>query len=181
MYDAKNHHDGYRHYNPVNDMHDRDRLQTIEQLRDAIAREELVLHYQPKIDLKTGATVGVEALVRWEHPERGLLAPLHFLPLAEQTGLMQPLTQWVIRRALSQAQAWRDAGRDIVVAVNVSATNLLDASLPTDIATLLAQHQLPARNLQIEITESTIMTEPARAQQVVATLDQLGVRVAIDD
>ncbi|MDQ3106148.1 MAG: EAL domain-containing protein [Actinomycetota bacterium] len=183
MYDAKSSRGGWRNYNPTRDTNSRDRLATIEGLRAAIGSGQLVLHYQPKIDLVTGAVTGTEALVRWQHPQRGLLAPETFLALAEQTGLMRPLTEVVLREALGQLHRWRQQGRDLTMAmaVNISASNLLDASLPAHVSALLTQYELPASLVQLEITETTLMADPLRAAQVVASLLQLGVTASVDD
>ena len=181
MYDAKGSGDAHRMYEPNRDAHSRDRLKTIEQLRGAIEAEQLQLHYQPKIDLLRGDILGVEALVRWRHPKRGLLLPDDFLPLAEQSGLMRPLTDHVLDTALAQLQVWRSEGWNIGVAVNVSASNLLDVAMPERVARQLAHHGIPAHRLCLEITESTIMADPARAREVVQNLHDLGVHVSVDD
>ena len=131
-------------YKPSEDPHSKERVQLLEALRSGLARGELVCHYQPKITVATGETDSVEALVRWQHPERGLLAPDTFLPLAEQAGLMRPLTLAVLHIALRDASRWRRAGHEVSVAVNLSVTNLLDVELASDVAALLHEHQLPA-------------------------------------
>jgi len=181
MYDAKANGGGFRHYSASRDINTRDRLQTIEQLRESIDRDELVLHYQPMVELASGQVTSVETLVRWDHPTLGLLAPDRFLPLVEQTGLMRALTWHVLYYSLAQVRTWRDLGWEFSVSVNVSASNLLDVELPRTVAALLSRHGVPASALKIEVTESTIMADPARAQQVVSRLDELGVEVAVDD
>ncbi|MGH3315692.1 MAG: putative bifunctional diguanylate cyclase/phosphodiesterase [Nocardioidaceae bacterium] len=181
MYDAKANGGGFRHYSASRDINTRDRLQTIEQLRESIDRDELVLHYQPMVELASGQVTSVETLVRWEHPTLGLLAPDRFLPLVEQTGLMRALTWHVLYYSLAQVRTWRDLGWEFSVSVNVSASNLLDVELPRTVSALLSRHGVPASALKIEVTESTIMADPARAQQVVSRLDELGVEVAVDD
>jgi predicted signal transduction protein with EAL and GGDEF domain len=138
MYQAKAGHHGWQTYAFVGQHQARDRLQTIEDLRAALAGDELVLHYQPKIDPRTRRVVAVEALVRWAHPTHGLLYPDTFLPLAEQTGLMRQLTLVVLQTALRQGQAWRRDGLDLPVAVNLSVANLLDAHLARQVSDLLA-------------------------------------------
>jgi diguanylate cyclase (GGDEF)-like protein len=160
---------------------DRHRLQTLEQLRAALDDDQLVLHYQPKTDLTTWTVPGVEALVRWQHPTRGLLYPDAFLPLAEQSGLMRRLTLHVLQLALHQADAWRRDGLDLTVAVNLSASNLLDAQLPGQVELLLTALDLPASLLELEITETVLMADPARAHQVLHALRELGIRIAVDD
>jgi diguanylate cyclase len=181
MYQAKTAHSGWHLYAFHPGEHGRDRLQTIEDLRTALEQGQLLLHYQPKIDTRSGAVVGVEALVRWQHPSQGLLYPDTFLPLAEQTGLMRSLTSTVLRTALAQARSWRQAGLDVSIAVNLSVANLIDTHLPTEVAELLAAFGLPASALELEITESTLMVDPERSGEVLGDLRSLGVRIAVDD
>jgi diguanylate cyclase (GGDEF)-like protein len=181
MYQAKRANAGVAVYDESKDPHDVTQLGLLVELRRAIEQDELTLHYQPKLDLVTGDLQGVEALVLWEHPTRGLLPPGEFIPLAENTGLMQPLTEWVLRRAIAQAAEWRDAGLMIPVAVNVSPRSLLDRDLPAMVLRILADATLPAHLLELEITETAIMTDPIRAAQVLRHLQAMGVRVAIDD
>jgi diguanylate cyclase (GGDEF)-like protein len=181
MYQAKAGHHGWQAYAFVGQHQARDRLQTIEDLRAALAGDELVLHYQPKIDPRTRRVVGVEALVRWAHPTHGLLYPDTFLPLAEQTGLMRQLTLVVLQTALRQGQAWRRDGLDLPVAVNLSVANLLDAHLARQVSDLLAGLSLPARALELELTEDTLMADPVRSKQMLAELRDLGLRLAVDD
>src|SRR5205807_4861809 len=121
-------HETYSFYAAESDRNSRERLALVAELKDAIEQRQLVLHYQPKIDLRENSVCGVEALVRWQHPVRGLLAPDRFMPLAEQTGVMRELTAVVIEQALAQQHAWLQDGRELTMAVNVSATNLTDAS-----------------------------------------------------
>ncbi len=181
MYRAKKARDRVARYRVEDDPHSRARLQTLEALRDALARGELVCHFQPKVTVADGATRSVEALVRWQHPTRGLLAPDTFLPLAEQTGLMRPLTLAVLDQTLRRLRAWRAQGRDLTVAVNLSVTNLLDTDLPGDVDRLLRTHDVPAAALVLEITESVLMADSRRAGSVVAALRGLGVGLSIDD
>lgn len=168
-------------YDAANDPYDVSQLGLLVELRRAIEQDELTLHYQPKIDLVTGDLQGVEALVRWAHPTRGLIPPGDFIPLAENTALMQPLSEWVLRHAIAQAAQWRDAGLMIAVAVNISPRSLLDRDLPVTVLRLLADASLPAHLLELEITETAIMTDPTRATQVLRRLQAMGVRVALDD
>ncbi len=181
MYQAKAARSGWQLYAFHPGEHGRDRLQTIEDLRTAVDQGQFLLHYQPKIDTRTGTVAGVEALVRWQHPSQGLLYPDTFLPLAEQTGLMRSLTSTVLRTALAQARAWRDDGLDISVAVNLSVANLIDTHLPAEVDGLLTGLGLPASALELEITESTLMIDPERSGQVLDDLRALGVRIAVDD
>ena len=181
MYVAKTQNLGVFAYDPAVDGHSSAKLALLGDLRRSLDRGELVLHYQPKISISTGEVVGAEALVRWQHPERGLVFPDSFIPLAEHTGLIGPLTRHVLSTALAQARSWADAGRPLAVSVNLSARNLLDERLPDQVAELLATHGVPAVLLELEVTESAIMTEPARAQRVLEQLAALGVRLSIDD
>ena len=181
MYMAKRERSGHALYAPESDPYDPNRLALVGELRRAISDDELVLHYQPKIDLRTDEVSGVEALVRWAHPIRGLLAPMEFVPLAEHTSLMRPLTLWVLERAISQCRAWREHGLELRVAVNLAVPSLLDAELAPDVARLLAKHDVPADLLELEITESSIMTDPQRSIAKLEELSTMGVRLAIDD
>lgn len=181
MYVAKTQSIGVFAYDPTVDGHSPAKLALLGDLRRALERDELVLHYQPKIGISTREVIGVEALVRWQHPESGLIFPDTFIPLAEHTGLIGPLTRHILGIALAQARAWADAGRPLTISVNLSARNLLDEQLPDQVAELLAAHGVPADFLELEVTESAIMTEPVRAQQVLEQLSALGVRLSIDD
>ena len=144
MYQAKESRTGYEVYAPERDVHSRDRLGLLGELRQAIETSQLILHYQPKAELATGEVTGVEALVRWQHPKRGLLPPSEFIPAAEQTALMRPLTLYVLELAMRQARAWADDGYSLTMAVNLSIPNLLDLNLPDDVARLLDEVGLPA-------------------------------------
>jgi EAL domain-containing protein (putative c-di-GMP-specific phosphodiesterase class I) len=135
----------------------------LSELRQAIVQDQLFLLYQPKIDLKSGNIAGVEALTRWQHPEHGLIMPDEFIPLAERTGLIIPLTLWVLHRALVQCRRWNDIGIDVGVAVNLSMWNLDALELPEQVAGLLKGVGVPAHKLELEITESAIMDNPQRA------------------
>jgi diguanylate cyclase (GGDEF)-like protein len=181
MYAAKRDRNGHQVWAPDGTPDSRDRLETLEQLRTALDTEQLVPHYQPKLDLRTGRVVGVEALVRWEHPERDLLFPDVFLPLAEQAGLMRRLALRVLERSLSDLRGWRDQGHDLTVAVNLSVSNLQDVALPEQVGMLLDAFSVPADALVLEITEDVLMADAARSQQVMAGLRRLGVRLSIDD
>jgi diguanylate cyclase (GGDEF)-like protein len=181
MYKAKTTRTGYQVYAGNDDLGGAERLRTIHELRTALAEDQLVLHYQPKIDLRTSDVRGVEALVRWFHPSRGLLQPDSFLELIEECGLMPALTRYVLDVALRQAAVWQAQGRPLSVAVNLSAGSLLDASLPTYVAQQLTAHGVAAANLQLEITEETLMSDRNRARVLLAALRDLGVKVSIDD
>ncbi len=181
MYVAKEKHTGFMLFDPKLDQHSPRRLALLGELRRAIEREELVLHYQPKVDTGSGQLLGVEALVRWQHPMHGMLPPAEFIPLAERTGLITPLTHYVLDMALRQCRTWRQAGHELAVAVNVSARRLLDLTFPDEVAALLATWEVPARLLVVEITESTIMTDPVHAMEILGRLHGMGVQLAIDD
>jgi diguanylate cyclase (GGDEF)-like protein len=181
MYAAKQTHAGFVVYDPAVDQHSPRRLALLGGLRRALERDELVLHYQPKADLHTGQVLGAEALVRWQHPAHGLLGPGEFIPLAERTGLIHPLTRWVLDTALRQAAAWRQAGHHLSIAVNVSTRSLLDREFPDHVAERLAAWQVPAASLVLEVTESAVMADPALALEVLSRLHALGVGLALDD
>jgi diguanylate cyclase (GGDEF)-like protein/PAS domain S-box-containing protein len=181
MYAAKAAHSGHTVYDPTLDQHSPRRLSLLGQLRHALAAGELVVHYQPKADVRSARILGVEALVRWQHPEHGLLGPGEFIPLAETTGVIRLLTSYVLDAALRQCRAWLDAGRELSVAVNLSARCLLDLTLPDQIARLLEDTAVAPEYLVLEITESAIVTDPTRALGILNRLHALGVQLAIDD
>jgi diguanylate cyclase (GGDEF)-like protein len=183
MYEAKRARTGAEVYDAARDRYSPDRLALVGELRRAIGHDELVLHYQPKVNLSglDLSVTGAEALVRWQHPTRGLLPPAEFIPQAEHTGLMRPLTLWVLESALRQSEAWRARGLDIDISVNLSAASLADAALPDDVAALLTRFDVPAERLTLEITESMAMSDPSRAGVLLGRLHDLGVGLAIDD
>ena len=151
-------------------------------LRRALERQEFVLHYQPKVNLESGLLVGVEALIRWQHPEQGLLLPLQFIPIAEECGLIVPIGRWVLREACRQAQAWQHAGLPrINIAVNTSAIEFRDKDFVEQIRATLAHTQLEARYLEIELTESVLMRDAESASVVLHDLAALGIKLALDD
>jgi diguanylate cyclase (GGDEF)-like protein len=168
-------------YDDERDGEGRHRVEAVEQLRSGIADGQLVLHYQPKLALATGAVEGVEALVRWQHPSRGLLFPDAFIELAESAGLMSRLTSAVVDMALAQCRRWADDGSLLTVAVNVSPSNLVDEEFPTEVAALLLRHHLPPSVLVLEVTESILMEDRERAVRVLTRLREAGVGVSIDD
>ena len=181
MYAAKRAGTSCEAYEPERDRRAPDQVARLGELRRAIEHDELVLHYQPKVDLRTGQVSGVEALVRWSHPDRGLIPPGEFLPLAEHTGLIVPLTTWVIDTALAQCRAWREAGIDLPVAVNVSERSLLDPRFPDHVAELLASHELSGERLQLELTERSLIGDLRVASGVVEGLHAIGVNISVDD
>jgi diguanylate cyclase (GGDEF)-like protein len=151
-------------------------------LHNAVERGELVLHYQPQVDVRTRAIVGVEALVRWQHPSRGLLGPLDFIPLAEENGLIVPLGEWVLRTACQQARAWEDAGLPPVrVTVNVSPRQFRDRNLVTTVSRILGETRLAPQRLGLEITESSAILDTAQTLATLRSLSQMGVQLLIDD
>jgi diguanylate cyclase (GGDEF)-like protein len=156
-------------------------LLLVEELRSAVEAGELVLHYQPQLDLASGEVVAFEALLRWPHPRLGIVPPLTFLPLAEEAGLMRPLTAWVMREALAQCASWRAAGHDVAIAVNVSTSNLLDVGFTDLVRSLLARFGLPSSALVIELTETSIISDFERSKDVIEELRELGLVVSIDD
>jgi diguanylate cyclase (GGDEF)-like protein len=181
MYVAKESRSGVEIYSPAKDRNSPARLGMLGDLRCAVDREELVLLFQPKIDLVDGEPVGMEALLRWRHPEHGLIGPERFLSMAEQTYLMRAITQRVVDGALTQATEWWKAGRPIQVSVNVSGRDLVDSTLTDMIAAGLSEYGLPAALLQLEITERILMNEPAHADDTVGALTDLGVPLSLDD
>src|SRR4029453_11323795 len=182
MYQAKEQgRNRYRFYSPRFNEHSVERLALETGLRYAIERDELVLLYQPKISIPTGRIVGVEALLRWQHPELGLLRPDRFIPLAEESGLIVPIGLWVLRTACATARMWREGGMPVPVAVNLSARQFHDGRLVADIAGILAASRLAPGELELEITESTVMQNPEQAVTLMEEMRRLGVRLAMDD
>jgi diguanylate cyclase (GGDEF)-like protein len=181
MYSAKNNQGGVQVYDPNSDTYSLERLALVGELRSAIERGELAVHYQPKADARTGAITGMEALVRWNHPRQGFVPPEEIVSIAEQTGLIRPLTLWVLNQALRQLRQWRRDGHGFDIAVNLSIRNLLDPELPNDVLRLLTELGLPASSLIFEITESSIMSDPVRTVAVLGRMRAMGVRLAIDD
>jgi diguanylate cyclase (GGDEF)-like protein len=181
MYVAKRGNSGYALFTADQDQHSPMRLALVAELRHAIEHDELSLNFQPKVSLATGRVTCAEALVRWEHPWHGLLSPDLFVPIAEQTGLIRPLSRWVLDAALRQVSRWRRDGLDLAVAVNLSMRNLHDAEIADMIRQLLIRWGVPASCLTIEITESSLMGDAARAMEVLDRLRAMGVSVSIDD
>ncbi len=181
MYLAKDAHAGTAVYDAEQDANDADRLALAAELRRAIDEGQLVLYFQPKASLSSGQVVGVEALVRWEHPDRGLVPPNDFIPIAERTGLIKPLSRYVLAAALEQCRAWMNEGRDLHVAVNLTVPDLLDLELPDYIEGLFRETQVRPDQLELEITETTILADPFRVRQVLTRFDEMGIGLAIDD
>jgi len=181
MYTAKEAQSGYSLYTVARDHHSIQRLNVLGDFGRALVADEVVVHYQPIVDLDARRITGAEGLVRWQHPELGLLAPGDFLPIVEQTPMIEALTRHVLDRSIAQCAAWHRDGQALTVAVNLSVRNLLDRRLPAVIENMLRAHSLPPEALHLEITESMIMSDPERALATVAGLSDLGVRLSIDD
>jgi diguanylate cyclase (GGDEF)-like protein len=181
LYRAKSNRGEIQCYRPEIDQHTIERLSLLGDLHSAIDNDELLLLFQPQICARTGDVLSVEALSRWMHPRHGVINPDVFIPLAENSGLIAPLSRWGIERAILALRSWRDAGHDISVAVNVSARLLTDLDLPVFIEEALVRHGVPANRLTVEVTESTIMSDPKRAMEVLSRLRALGVALAVDD
>jgi len=181
MYVAKRNGKGYVLYTPEHDHSNRSDLSLKSELREAIQTHQLTLFYQPQINHRSQRVSGLEALVRWNHPQRGFLGPDSFIPLAEEAGLIGPLTDWVLKTALSQLLMLQREGYDLNMAVNLSARNLQDMELSANIQALLAQSGVAPRHLTLEITESAVMTNTSDALAILTELDRMGVDIAIDD
>jgi len=181
MYHAKDKGCGYFIYEHEADPYSMRRLALMGELRYAIAQNELTLHYQPKVDLTTGHTMGVEALLRWNHPQHGFIPPDEFVPLAERTGLIRPLTLWVLNAALRQSHIWRMMGIELVVAVNLSARNLQESKLSSQIVDLLDAWDVPPSSLIVEVTESALMDDHSNARKILSDIKGVGVDASLDD
>ena len=181
MYVAKESGEPHAMYDEELDRHDTASLTLLSELPRAIRERELVMHYQPKLDIRSGRPAGIEALMRWRHPTRGLIMPGEFVPAAEKTGLIEPLTRYVLDEALGQLARWKADGLELGVAVNLSMRNLHDSTLPDQVARLLLKWKLPGERLTVELTESAIVSDPVRTSDVIRGLKELGVGIAIDD
>jgi diguanylate cyclase (GGDEF)-like protein len=181
MYVAKRTRSGYALYDPGYDSHQQEHLSLLGELRRAVELDELQLLYQPKVTLASACTSAAEALLRWQHPVRGMIPPALFIPFAEHTGYIRSLTRWVLAAAIRQCGDWRREGLDIHVSVNLSARDLVHRELPDLIGGLLAQYAVPAQRIGLEITESGFMEDPAHAQRVLERLSGMGLQLSIDD
>jgi len=181
LYVAKHLHNDFSVYDPAYDNNSVKQLALKAELRSAIEEDQMVLFYQPKLDLARGCIDSVEALIRWQHPERGMIPPDQFIPLSEQRGLIGPLTEWVIQRALRQYKEWQQQGIFLQIAVNLSSRVLYDLSLPNKIESYLVELQLSPSALSLEITEEATMLDPERALTILNSLRKMGISLSIDD
>ncbi|MGE5453043.1 MAG: EAL domain-containing protein [Acidobacteriota bacterium] len=181
MYAAKQTQSGCVTYHPGLDSTSEESLTLISELRQAIDREELRLYLQPKINLKSGKVIGAEALVRWQHPTRGMVPPMRFIPFAEQTGFIRLITMWMVEQVAAHCAVLQAQGLDLKISVNLSTRDLMDQDLPAKIDRILAQHSAVADKLVMEITESAIMDDPQRALQTLNKLHDMGLKLSIDD
>ena len=181
MYEAKQKQSGYSFHREDAESPSADQLSLVVELRSAIEQNQLELHYQPKLHMRSGLMTRCEVLMRWNHPKRGLLPPSQFIPIAERTGLIRSMTDWLLDHALEQCRIWQDAGAPIHVAINISAKSLLDQGLPGKVQTALDRWEVDPRFLKIEITESSIMADPAHALAILSMLQSMGVRLSVDD
>ena len=168
-------------YNPEDDPFSVRQLKLHGELRQAISDKTLAVYYQPKIDIKMGKVVSVEALSRWPHPDQGMISPVDFIPMVEQSGMIRPFTLWVLEQAIKQQREWAESGIDLTVAVNLSTRNLLDPRLADSIAELLDIHQVSHNRLTLEITESSIMARPETALKMLTRLHKMGLKLSVDD
>jgi diguanylate cyclase (GGDEF)-like protein len=181
MYVAKRSKSGYALYDPQSDSSRQQHLSLLGELRRAIERGELRLYYQPKVALALSSVRAAEALIRWQHPTRGLVPPVEFIPFAEHTGYIKVLTRWVLEEAMRQCGEWRRAGLELQISVNISARDLMSRELPDSVAELLARYEVPAALLSLEITESGFMEDPMHARVILDRLAAIGVQLSIDD
>ena len=181
MYAAKQASIGYSFHREDHAARSPDQLALVVEMRGAIERNEFELHYQPKLHLRSGLVTRAEVLLRWNHPTRGMLHPAAFVPIAERTGLIKAITDWLLDRALEQCRTWQDLGAPVHVAVNISAKSLQEQTLPSKIHALLEKWGVDPRFLKIEITESSIMADPAHALAILSLLQTMGVRLSVDD
>jgi EAL domain-containing protein (putative c-di-GMP-specific phosphodiesterase class I) len=181
MYIAKDNGEPYSYYDPERDPHSLKRLKISSDLRLAAEKKQFSLYYQPKMAMESRQIIGVEALIRWIHPEYGFISPDEFIPLAEQSGAIKPLTEWVLDTAIKQCVKWNEQGIPLTVSVNLSARSLHDTELPEQIDAMLKTYGLPASQLELEITETAIMMDPDRASEILNRLHSAGMKLSIDD
>lgn len=181
MYNAKNKHLGFSVYESSEDNHAISRLALAAELRQAINNDVLRLFYQPKIDLKTGEVYGAEALLRWEHPERGFISPEDFIPLAERTGLIQPITCFVLDQSAKQCALWNELGHKLLISVNVSMNCVHDPRLPEKIKEIIDANDLSPDQITIELTENIFIKDPVRSKKIMDNISDMGIGISIDD
>lgn len=181
LYSCKGHHHVIAIYQPELNKHSVQRLNLMSELRGAVVSEELTLFYQPKLSIGEGKINTVECLVRWIHPKHGFIPPDEFIPLAEQTGAIREVTHWVLREAFKQQKEWKEAGIEIGIAVNISAIDLVDMTLPAYVAELMSEYGANTDCLTLEVTESAVMSEPESAVKALCTLQRMGIALSIDD
>ena len=181
MYVAKRNNASFITYEPDFEQGKPSQLSLLGELRSAVEEDQLTLYYQPKVNLRSGASDSVEALVRWVHPKRGFVSPIDFIPFAEKTGYIKAVTRWVLERALSQCGEWHMRGLDVKISINMSARDLMGPDLPRVVSELTAKYKIPAQLVCLEITESAVMEDPTRALETLERLHKLGIRLSIDD
>ncbi|MGZ0080002.1 putative bifunctional diguanylate cyclase/phosphodiesterase [Methylomonas sp. YC3] len=174
-------HEGYTTYAPSHDDHSPRRLTLMSELRQAIEKEQLHVYYQPKVSVQTGQVYGAEALVRWQHPKHGFIAPDEFIPMAERTRVIKHLTAWMLKQSFKHCAEWRKRGWELIISVNLSAKDLHDPELPDVMAGVAAAANIKPGWMMLEITESSIMTDPERAMEVIQRLNEMGYKLSIDD
>jgi EAL domain-containing protein (putative c-di-GMP-specific phosphodiesterase class I) len=172
----------FQFYSAQMNIHNRERLELESSLRRALECNEFVLHYQPKVDIHSGRIIGMEALVRWQHPVKGLIPPMQFIPLAEETGLIVPIGKWVLRTACARNKSWQEQGLPpLRIAVNLSARQFTHENLLQDVLKVLNETGLDATFLELEITESMVMHDPEHAIELMNKLRAIGISLSIDD
>lgn len=181
MYSARETGSLFDYYRPEYDPHSRQRLQLTTELKSALDNGELEIHYQPKIEITSGKIIGSEALCRWNHPQKNNISPAVFIPVAEQTGIIWPLTDWVLRTALNQCAKWIEQNPELSISINLSARLLHDINLPGNIASILRETGFPARQLELELTETALMIDPTKAVEVLTLIHGMGVQISLDD
>jgi EAL domain-containing protein (putative c-di-GMP-specific phosphodiesterase class I) len=181
MYSAKRGDSNYFFYDPGSDAMAAEELKLSGWLRKALENNEFHLHFQPKVEIGSDRISGVEALLRWKHPRRGMIPPAEFIPIAEQNGMITPITDWVLTEALKQCKRWRHCGLNLPVAINVSARSFQNPALVEKVQDALNRAGLAGECLQIEITENTLVADLEHGAEILVQLAKLGVRIAIDD
>ncbi|MCK4707158.1 MAG: EAL domain-containing protein, partial [Gammaproteobacteria bacterium] len=181
MYNAKNNRSGFNVYESSEDSHAVSRLALAAELRQALNNNVLRLFYQPKINLESGEIFGAEALLRWEHPERGFISPGDFIPLAGHTGLIQAITCWVIENASKQCSLWNDLGHKLRISINISTNCIHDARLPVKLNEVILKNKLTPDQLTLELTENIFIKDPVRSKKILDNVSKMGIGISIDD